>query len=222
MNEIAILTFLHLLGLVYWLGADLGVFYSSFVLCDDKQPASVRVSAARILFALDQAPRISMTLMLPLGVHLAALMGYITAPVGLVPLVWLVCLGWLVMVLLLHFLGHSRDLSLLTRFDFFFRVSLIAVLLYTAIMGISGQWPALSAWAGWKLAVFGALVACGLIIRVKLKPFGPAFARLVADSASNEDNQAIRQAIGGSRPFVMLIWLGLLLNSALGVHLIQP
>ena len=80
MTEIALLKMAHVLGLVYWLGADLGVFYSSFVLCDDKQSGPVRVSAAKILFALDQAPRMCMTLMLPLGIHLASKMGFIQAP----------------------------------------------------------------------------------------------------------------------------------------------
>ena len=220
MNEIALLSLLHLLGLVYWLGADLGVFYSSFILCDARKSAEVRVSAARILFALDQAPRISMTLMLPLGVHLASVMGYITAPAWLVPAVWLLGLSWLAMVLALHFLGHGRDLRLLTVFDFWFRATLIAVLLGVAALSIAGQLPAVSSWAGWKLAVFAGLVCCGLLVRIRLKPFGPAFARLAGGAHGPEDDAAISASIGGSRPFVLLIWLGLLVNSALGVHLV--
>lgn len=221
MNEIALLNLAHILGLVYWLGADLGVFYSSYVLCDESKSAEVRVSAAKILFALDQAPRICMTLMLPLGIHLAASMGYITAPAWLVPLTWVVGLGWLAMVLALHFLAHQRDLQLLTAFDLWFRVALVLSLLATAALAVNAQLTAVSAWAGWKLGIFGLLVGCGLLVRVKLKPFGPAFGRLVSGAAGPKDNQDIRRSIGGSRPFVMIIWLGLLINSALGVHLLR-
>lgn len=220
MTDIALLKMAHLLGLVYWLGADLGVFYSSFVLCDDRQPSVVRVAAARILFALDQAPRLCMTLMLPLGVHLAAKLGFIQAPGWLVPTAWAVGLGWMAMVLVLHFAGHGRDLRLLTRFDFLFRAALVLLLITIAGLAIAGQLGAVTPWAGWKLGIFGLLVLCGLLVRVRLKPFGPAFGRLVRGEADDRDNAAIQSSIGGTRPFVVVIWIGLLINTALGLHLI--
>jgi hypothetical protein len=220
MNEIALLSLLHLLGLVYWLGADLGVFYTSYILCDEQKSPGVRVSAAKILFALDQAPRISMTLMLPLGVHLASAMGYITAPAWLVPAVWLLAAGWLAMVLALHFLAHRGGLGWLARVDFWFRVAMVAALVSIAALAISGQLSSVSAWAGWKLGIFGVLVACGLAVRIKLKPFGPAFGRLATGTGDAADNAAISASMAGSRPFVLIIWAGLLVNSALGVHLI--
>lgn len=219
MTEIAFLKLAHILGLVYWLGADLGVFYSSFILCDDSRTDAVRVSAAKILFALDQAPRICMTMMLPLGVHLAAALGFIHAPPWLVPLTWAIGLAWLSMVLILHF-AHGRDLRFLTRTDFLFRALLTTVLLLAALGAVLGKIPAVTPWAGWKLGLFGALVLCGLMVRVRLRPFAPAFAKLVRGEAGPGDNQDIRRSIGGTRPFVVAIWIGLLMNSALGLHLI--
>lgn len=220
MSEIALLKFAHVLGLVYWLGADLGVFYSSYILCDDQQPSKVRVSAARILFALDQAPRVSMTLMLPLGVHLAVSVGYIVAPSWLVPAIWLLAAGWLTMVLLLHFKGHGDALPGLKRFDLLFRAVLVIALVGIGLVAMIGAMPGVTSWAGTKLAIFGALVFCGLMVRIQLKPFGPAFGQLVRGEATETDNQAIRRSIGGTRPFVLAIWVGLLLNTALGVHLL--
>lgn len=220
MSDIALLTFAHVLGLVYWLGADLGVFYSSYILCDDRQPSAVRVSAAKILFALDQAPRVSMTLMLPLGVHLATSLGYIVAPGWLVPAVWLLAAGWLAMVLVLHFKGHGDALPGLKRFDLVFRGVLVVALVGIGVTALTGAMPGVTAWAGTKLAIFGALVFCGLMVRLRLKPFGPAFGQLVRGEATQADNDAIRRSIGGTRPFVLAIWVGLLLNTALGVHLL--
>lgn len=220
MTEIALLKFAHVLGLVYWLGADLGVFYSSYILCNDREPSAVRISAAKTLFALDQAPRVSMTLMLPLGIHLAASLGYIVAPAWLVPAVWLAAAGWLGMVLILHFKGHGDALPGLKRFDLAFRGALVIALVGIGITAMIGIMPGVTAWAGTKLAIFGALVFCGLMVRIRLKPFGPAFAQLLRGEASAADNDAIRRSIGGTRPFVVAIWVGLLLNTALGVHLL--
>lgn len=220
MLEITLLKFAHVLGLVYWLGADLGVFYSSYVLCDDRQSAPVRVSAAKILFALDQAPRISMTLMLPLGVHLAAKLGYLQAPAWLVPGTWALTAGWLAMVLVLHFKGHGDALPGLKRFDLVFRAALVLLLVGVGVAAMAGVLTQVTPWAGTKLAIFGALVLCGLMVRLRLRSFGPAFLKLLQGEPSAEDNAALRRSIGGSRPFVLAIWVGLLLNTALGVHLL--
>ncbi len=70
MNELLFLKFLHTIGFAYWLGADLGVFYSSYFVANEKHSTDVRVATAKILFALEQAPRICMTMMLPLGIDL--------------------------------------------------------------------------------------------------------------------------------------------------------
>ena len=61
MNEYLIIKFLHLVGFAYWLGGDLGVFHSSYYVADPNRSPEVRVAAAKILFWLDQVPRICMT-----------------------------------------------------------------------------------------------------------------------------------------------------------------
>ena len=61
---------------------------------------------------------------------------------------------------------------------------------------------------------------CGWLVRLRLKPFGPAFGALVRGEATDSDNAAIRASIGGTRPFVVAIWVGLLANTALGLHLL--
>lgn len=215
MTEIAILKLGHLLCLVYWLGADLGVFYSSYFLVDDKLSTETRISMAKLLFALDQAPRICMPLILAFGVHLAWRLGMWTIPASVVVATWLICFGWLAMVLTLHIRGHGA--KGLTTFDFAFRVVVVAGLAAYAIYALSGQH--LAAWLAIKLLVFAGLVACGLMVRRGLRPFGPAFAALAQDRATDTDNAAIRASLANTRPFVIAIWVGLLVNSALGVHL---
>lgn len=215
MTEIALLKLGHLLCLVYWLGADLGVFYSSYFLVDDKLSTETRVSMAKLLFALDQAPRICMPLILAFGVHLAWRLGMWAIPGSVIAATWAVCLGWLAMVLTLHFRGHGA--KRLTAFDYSFRVVVIGGLAAYAIYAITGEHMA--TWLAIKLLVFAGLVACGLMVRRGLRPFGPAFAALVQDRATAADNAAIRDSLANTRPFVVAIWVGLLINTALGVHL---
>ena len=218
MSEYLLIKFLHLVGFAYWLGGDLGVFYSSYVVANEKLSADVRVTAAKMLFALDQVPRICMTLMLPLGLHLAWRLGALPVSGVVIVLIWLAAAGWLTMVVSLHAMAQSRGKAMLTTFDYGFRLLLALTLLGLGIWG----WLAASMpyWVAAKLAIYGGLVGCGLMVRRVLKPFGPAFASLAAGQIDDAGNRAIRTSLGKTRPFVVTIWIGLLTSTALGLHLI--
>jgi len=219
MNEILLVQLLHVVGFAYWLGGDLGVFYSSYFVADEKRSSEVRVVTAKILFALDQAPRICMTMMLPLGTHLAWKLGALPINATLMAIIWLLCFGWLTMVITLHVAAQSKGKALLTTFDFYFRLALSLGLLGTGLYSLLGPGP-LAYWIAAKIAIFGALVGSGLFVRIQLKPFGPAFANLASGQVTEADNAAIRQSLGRTRPFVVSIWIGLVASAALGLHLI--
>lgn len=216
MAEVGLLQLGHLLCLVYWLGADVGVFYASYFVADDRLSPETRVTMATLLFALDQAPRICMPLILGFGVHLAWRLGALPLTAGWVVAIWLVCLAWLAMVITLHKLGSAA--TRLTRFDLCFRVAIVVGLGGYSMFSLATN--RLADWIALKLLVFAALVLFGLIVRLRLKPFGPAFAALVSGNPSDADNAAIRDSLARTRPFVIAIWAGLLINTALGLHLI--
>ena len=64
----------HLLLFVYWLGSDMGVFYSSGMAIDSKLSNAARVTASKIMIDLDFVPRICMSLMLTVGGLLSGMM----------------------------------------------------------------------------------------------------------------------------------------------------
>jgi len=222
MSEIALLKMAHVLCLVYWLGADLGVYYSSFFVADIKRSPEIRVIAAKILFTLDLAPRICMTLMLPTGIHLAYAMGRLKVPEAFIIASWIICLAWLSMVLFLHFASRQRDLRILTRFDFGFRVSLITALIAFAAYTLYSPEKILTSWLAYKLIVFALLILCGLMIRVKLWIFAPAFKQLAGGTHSETESLEVGRSLNATRPFVYLIWFGLLLNTAWSLNLFRP
>lgn len=219
MSDLLFIKFLHLVGFGYWLGADLAVFYSSYYVLDEKLSAEVRTTTAKILFAIDQVPRICMTMTLPLGIHLAWRFGFLPISATMVAVAWLICCAWLGMVISLHAMKPSPRKTLLTRFDFWFRLVLALSLLAAGGSALGGLWDTAN-YIAWKLAIFGGLISCGLIVRIKLKDFGPAFAAIAAGEVTDEDNATLRRSLGGTRPFVVLIWTGLLASAALGIHLI--
>lgn len=211
----AALKLLHLLCFVYWLGGDLGTFYAAGLVARRELSPEARVTAARIMAATDLAPRVAMPLTVASGFHLAVAIGYLQLPPAAVFAVWGLCAAWLVMVGVLH---HRPGLAVLVRLDFAWRVVLVVGLLLVALMGFTQAWPQPAPWLALKLLAFAATVFCGLMIRVRLRPFGPAFAQLAKGVVNESINRDIAQSIGAVRPWVVGIWAWLLLAAFTGLH----
>jgi len=214
--EIGILKLIHILCLVYWLGADLGVFYSSYYLVNEKLSRDTRINVSKILFFLDQAPRISMILIFPSGIHLAKSLGYLNISYSMVISIWLIAISWLILVCVLHIKGQA--VKKLALFDYWLRIMFVLGMSYVFLNIVINQPEYI--WAGKKILAFTITVICGLIIRKKLRSFEPAFVSLIEGKDTAESNQILKMSIASSRPFVVLIWACLLFNTALGLHLI--
>ncbi|HJL92922.1 MAG TPA: hypothetical protein QGF04_03980 [Woeseiaceae bacterium] len=217
MTELGILKLIHILCLVYWLGADLGVFYSSYFLVNEELPRKTRITISKILFFLDQSPRISMILIFPSGIHLSKILGYLDISYLLVSIIWIVASLWLALVIVLHI--RSQSVKNLAALDYWLRVSFATAMIIAVAFIIMYQ-PEYT-WAGKKIFIFSLTVICGLIIRHKLRMFEPAFIALIEEKETRTSNLIMKESIASSRPFVVFIWVCLLLNTSLGLHLIQ-
>ncbi len=220
MSAYLALKFAHLIAFVYWLGGDLGTFIASRqVVRDDLSPQS-RATALGIMLACDMGPKLAMPLILPLGLQLAATAGMMQLPDWALWLTWLGAAWWFGVVLVIYLREGQAIAHTLARMDFAFRLAVVAALLGLAGASFTGAIVTAGDWLAWKIVIFCAMVACGLLIRINLKPFGPAFGSLMSEGASDEVNATLRNCVARCRPWVWLIWAGLFINAALGMHLI--
>jgi hypothetical protein len=205
MEEAAIATLLHLLVFVYWLGGDLGAFTASFVVTDQRQPAQVRLAAARLLGHVDMAPRSALVLALPTGLTLAASRGWLELPPLLIAVIWALAALWLLLLWRLHFNLSASFRSI----DYTLRFCLLGGLTIAA-------WLVEPLFLKAKFALLALAVVAGLAIRQLIAPLGPALGRLAqgdAETANPDITRALRQA----RPLVICIWTMLLAAAWLGV-----
>jgi hypothetical protein len=72
-------------------------------------------------------------------------------------------------------------------------------------------------WLGAKVALYTAAIACGLGIRLTLRPFGPAFGALMGGGSTPEVERALKRSVDGCLPYVFGIWAAVLGAAALGV-----
>jgi hypothetical protein len=210
------LLLVHLLLFVYWLGGDLGVFYSSGFVIDGTLGKETRLVAAKIMMNLDLVPRICMSLMLTVG-------GLLTEFKGLEHPLWqmvgIIALGplWLAMVLTIHFQHGSALAQKLTRFDYIFRWVMIMAIIASVAYSFSTGRLAPAPWVGAKLLVFAFLIFCGLMIRMALTPFIDGMRAIGADAVTEASNDGMRASLGKVRPWVLAIWAGLIVEAYLGI-----
>lgn len=221
MNEYALFQLGHLLLFVYWLGGDLGTFWSSRFISRTDLSVPARATAAKIMAGVDQVPRVCMTLIVPFGLQMAVMRTMVRVDDWVVWAVWLVSFAWLAMVLVLHFRHDRPYIALLTRIDFGFRVLVIIAFLAAGSYGLATGELIVLDWIAVKIIVFGLLVACGLMIRVNLKPFEPAFHRLLTEGSDPETERAISGSLRRCLPYVYAIWVGLLICAALSLGVVR-
>ncbi|GGM05756.1 hypothetical protein ACFFX1_26730 [Dactylosporangium sucinum] len=217
---------LHIVLFVFWLGGDLGVFYSSrFVLRPDLPPVA-RSTALKIMGGLDLGPKICLVLFLPSGVtlmsldpHGAQLSGFQLFHWWTVAPVWLFAAGWLALTVADHHAPGKHPL--VRRADWAIRIVLVLALYGLAGYTIAAERPfgvtTNPDWLGGKVALYATAIACGLGIRLTLRGFGAPYGALLTTGSTPEVERALRRAVDGCLPYVWGIWLSVLAAAALGV-----
>lgn len=212
--DLALLTGLHVLVLVYWLGGDLGAFYSSQYLTRPGVPAAQRLLAARIVGDVDMAPRSALILALPTGLAVALAKGWIDGPAWWGWLGLALGLAWLVLAWRLH-LAHGGAPAILRQLDLAIRWALVGGLLATATAALAGA-LALPVFISLKLGLLALAILVGLFIRRVLAPLGPALAGLSSDTPQ-EAEASLAATLKRARPLVLLIWAILVTAALLGL-----
>lgn len=208
---------LHVLLFGAWLGADYGTFLSSRILLQSDKSAETRGTAARMMVLFDVGPRVALVLTLPAGITLASWLGFVGGGLALRIGVWIAALLWLGMLLVVELAEHHPVREPLRKVDFGLRIVLAATLVATSIWSLSSDGgPFRIDYIAWKALIFGIILTMGIMIRVKLKAFGPAFGAAVGNSTP-ETEAALRSSLYRTYPFVMTIWVLVLTAGWVGV-----
>ena len=213
-------TIIHVFTLVYWLGADLGVFYTSRQVIRSDYTPETRAALMKVLVWLDMLPRYMLLITLPVGLQLAGGLGLTAITGGWMVLVWLGAILWIALVSELGRREGKPVVALLQRIDVGLRLILIAALAVAVIASIANGAPFSENWLILKVALFAGAVSCGVGIRLTFKPFGPAFAKMMRDGSTPEVEAAMKRSLGRASPFVLGIWGVLVVTAIVGIS--QP
>lgn len=212
---LSLLTLLHLLIPIYWLGGDLGAFYGSRFMVDPSRSVPERLMALKILNNIDMAPRTTLILAFPTGFGLAAAKGWIDVPASAAVLVWVLGLAWLVLAWTVH-LKHGPAGAGYKRVDIAVRYVVLAGLIGSGIGGLAGA-IALPLFISLKLLALATCIAIGLLVRRQLVPLFPAIVALRENGPTPDGDRAIAGVIAITQPTVMALWAVVLVACFLGI-----
>jgi len=208
----------HALCFVYWLGGDLGVFYSSGIVIKPGLSKETRVITVKIFHWLDQFPRVCMPLVAALGTTMANLKGWFQLSSVWLFVVWIIAIVWIFNVIYIFIKEESSPRTELVRkVDFVMRWVLSTGIALLAIMSFAGSGITQDVWLAAKLLIYSGTIFLGIISRLTMKPFGPAFKRILNDGDTTEDLEILRKTLLKTRIPILGIWFLVFLAGAIGI-----
>jgi hypothetical protein len=213
----AIWVFVHVMLLVYWLGADLGVFLLAKAAKRAELSFAERAFALHMAVRIDLVPRLCFTVMFPVGLHVTASGGFAVIPTWAFVIAWLVSLAW---IALLVALGRTEGKPLAARLNRW-HLGLQAVLLVIiGAIGASswlGHGPLPGGWFAAKIVLFALIFAMGIGIDFAFRPIGPAFVRLASEGSKPDIENTISGAVDGAIRYVLGLYALLIAIAFLGI-----
>lgn len=201
-----LLVIVHVLLFAYWLGADWGVFVTARYVADPQLPVEERLRFLQAAFRIDLLPRISFTLLLPVGVHLAAFYGVWPASGAFLVFVWVAALCWTALNVA-GYLQSGRPMGERIRaWDQAVRLVLAPILLGVGLWSVFTGGPVGALFIALKLALFGLMVIVGLILRAIMKNWAEGFRRLRTEGPNPAVNELFQRSLHRARYMAFFMW----------------
>ncbi len=219
-SELAVLRWLHILAMVYWLGGEWGVFQTSRNVVDRRLSLDERRRHMETAYRIDILARTGIILLLPLGLH----MGYLwtVQPYGgaFLWFVWIATALWLALCWA-AFVHRETDLGIrLTKIDEAVRYVLIPVLAIAAISSILGHGPFKGdpgfLWYSWKVLIYAGLLVIGLGLRYIMREWTTLFRQLAAEGSTPEVEDRLARSLRFGRGMAYVYWIGIASVAFLG------
>ena len=212
-----ILVFIHVILFVYWLGPDWGVWVTSHYIAKPGLPIDERRRFLAAMLKIDLVPRSCLILLLPMGLQLAADLQLSPVTGVWLVLVWVGALAWLTVSWLVYLRKGPMAGELLRRVDNGLRYIVAPVMIGAGAFSLAtGQWFG-TTWLGLKVAIFGVIVALGLILRSFVGLWVTGFQRLAVEGPTSEIDAMFTEALARAKPVVFVFWGCSALMAFLGI-----
>ncbi|MCY4016672.1 MAG: hypothetical protein OXE80_06040 [Gammaproteobacteria bacterium] len=211
-TELAVLRWLHILAMVYWLGGEWGVFQTSTHVINRKLSMEERRRHMETAYKIDILARTGIILLLPLGLHMGHIWG--VQPLGgmWLWLMWALFAGWLALCWA-AFIHRETDTGIrLTIWDERIRYLVIPALVISAGLSLLGYGPFEAGtgqkWFSWKVLIYGLLLVIGLQLRYIMREWTELF-RVLAAGPNPEAESKLEKSLRFGKRLAYVYWIGI-------------
>ena len=173
--------FIHLLAMAFWLGADMGVYYSAMLYVRTEYSPETRAVLARVIQGVDVFPRVAMVVIIPTGMTLAARLGLSPVDGAWLALVWVLSALWLFVVWNVHRPTALAWGKKLAGLEMAINWVLMVVILAAAIASFATAEPFGANWLALKVLLYGVTLMILIFLNISSKPHAVAFERLLRE-----------------------------------------
>jgi hypothetical protein len=216
MTTYLFLKWAHIIAMAYWLGGEWGVFNASRPITNTKLSLEERQRHMELTYRIDILPSTGIILLLPLGLHMGALLNLQPLQGPWIVGMWVFAAGWLSISYGALF-NRGTELGVkLTRIDESFRYVVILLLLIFGIYSIVSGWPFAAPWYAAKATLYGIALIIGLLLRIIMRNWMPLFREIAAGSNPEAEAKLDKQLAFG-RGLAYINWINIATITYLGV-----
>lgn len=219
-TTLALLKWLHIIAMVYWLGGEWGIFHTSRYVVDRNLSMEERKRHMNTAYLIDIPARTGIILLMPIGMHMGYFWGVQPFGGNYLIAMWVLVAAWL-FICWAAFVYRETDTGLLlTKIDEKIRFVLIPLMLISALSSLMGYGPFnagdMQKWFSIKLGLFAGLLIIGLILRFIMREWTTLF-RVLAEGPNPEAENRLEKSLKLGRTLAYFYWIGIATVAFFGV-----
>lgn len=207
--------YVHILLLVYWLGADVGLYMVMVYVKNPELSYETRETLIKLAFHIDQFPRVCFALMLPVGLHLAKDMSLITVSPFLFFLAWIISIFWSFVHLAIVKFKDKSFVRCLARFNQLFELLMGGFFVTLGVKSLITGIPITADWFALKILLFGLIYWVILGIDTIFQPF-TTILNMGPEGSTAEKEASITRSTNLTMMWAVLLYLLILSVAFLG------
>ena len=206
MTTYLFLKWAHIIAMAYWLGGEWGVFNASRPITDTKLSLEERRRHMETAYRIDILPRTGIILLLPLGLHMGAILNAQPLQGPWIVGMWIFVGFWLSITYSAFFKRGTDAGVRLTKIDESFRYVIIPALIGFGIYSLINGAPFTQPWYAAKATLYGVALIIGLMLRFIMRHWVMLF-RQIAAGPNPEAEARLDRELAFGRGLAYIYWI---------------
>jgi len=213
LSTLAVLRWVHIIAMVYWLGGEWGVFQTSRNVINRELSMDERRRHMETAYRIDILARTGIILLFPLGMHMGFYWGVQPWGGSFLVGMWIFFIGWLSLCWAAFFARETDRGISLTIWDERIRYVFIPAIIIACITSWMGEGPFATGpgqlWFSIKIFIFAGLLVIGLKLRFVMREWTVLFRRLDEEGSNPEVENTLERSLAFARLLAYIYWIGI-------------